>query len=214
MNELSWDEYSCEVCGYYSDDCVCPECPLCGEIGDPYCYQEVDLGICGGLYDVGLNIDQKISKARARITENQEQLYDAGQALDILEAEKLVLAEWFSIFIKIFGGIGMPDHRHGGPYDRGATDSYYRRGISPHYFKGATYQSEKVTDLTLEEVAEYMRGYNDNENDRNFKEWELWNASAAALSCASLTWRIAVKIVETIIAPSAPTMKWVSGAIC
>lgn len=27
----------CEVCGL-EDDCICPECPVCGEQGNPACY--------------------------------------------------------------------------------------------------------------------------------------------------------------------------------
>ena len=29
------------------------------------------------------------------------------------------------------------NRRHGGPYDRGSADSYYRRPPRPHYFVGA-----------------------------------------------------------------------------
>ena len=43
----------CDVCGLL-DDCVCPLCPLCDDQGNPACYQEVDLGICGGLYHVDI----------------------------------------------------------------------------------------------------------------------------------------------------------------
>jgi len=33
-----WD-WPCEVCGENSDkDCVCPQCDVCGCIGDPQCY--------------------------------------------------------------------------------------------------------------------------------------------------------------------------------
>ena len=34
------DEYEgpCEVCGNAVDDCICPECPTCGEQGNPDCY--------------------------------------------------------------------------------------------------------------------------------------------------------------------------------
>lgn len=28
----------CEVCGQKLNDCVCPECPVCREIGNPACY--------------------------------------------------------------------------------------------------------------------------------------------------------------------------------
>ena len=41
------------------------------------------------------------------------------------------------------------DKRHGGPYDRGAADSYYRRGFNPHYFVEGTYNSPciKMEDM-------------------------------------------------------------------
>lgn len=28
----------CEVCGNFPDDCICPECPECGDYGNPACY--------------------------------------------------------------------------------------------------------------------------------------------------------------------------------
>lgn len=65
------------------------------------------------------------------------------------------------------------DRRHGGPYDRGSADSYYGRPFRPHYFKGATYQSEEVQlgDMTAEEITAYTKGFNDNEASGTFKEW-------------------------------------------
>ena len=65
------------------------------------------------------------------------------------------------------------DKRHGGPYDRGSADSYYRRGYKPHYFVGDTYQSDEVPmdKMTAEEITAYTKGYNDNEKDGNFKDW-------------------------------------------
>lgn len=36
-------EYPCEVCGRWADDCVCEECPVCQTFGDPRCY--VDHGL-------------------------------------------------------------------------------------------------------------------------------------------------------------------------
>jgi len=67
----------------------------------------------------------------------------------------------------------MYDKRHGGPYDRGAADSYYGRGYKPHYFTGPTYQSDRVEliDMTPEEITAYTKGYNDNEDAGNFKDW-------------------------------------------
>jgi len=65
------------------------------------------------------------------------------------------------------------DHRHGGPYDRGSADSYYRRPFDPHYFKGDTYSTDKVSmeEMTVEEIVAYTKGYNDNEKEGNFKDW-------------------------------------------
>ena len=65
------------------------------------------------------------------------------------------------------------DKRHGGAYDRGSADSYYRRGFTPHYYTGATYQSDRVelADMTPEEITAYTKGYNENEESGNFKDW-------------------------------------------
>ena len=65
------------------------------------------------------------------------------------------------------------DKRHGGPFDRGGADSYYRRGMNPHYYKGATLTTKKVEqkDMTEEELDAYLAGYNENENFGDFKDW-------------------------------------------
>jgi hypothetical protein len=65
------------------------------------------------------------------------------------------------------------DTRHGGPYDRGSADSYYRRGRKPHYYVGDTYSSDIVTEerMTLEEIEAYHKGFDDNESNQNFKDW-------------------------------------------
>lgn len=54
------------------------------------------------------------------------------------------------------------DQRHGGPYDRGSADAYYHRPFEPHFFRGATYQSERVdlANMTAEEITAYTAGYN------------------------------------------------------
>ena len=64
-------------------------------------------------------------------------------------------------------------NRHGGPYDRGSADSYYRRGRNPHYYEGRTLLSERVEekDMTEEEIAQYNHGYFQNEKERNFKDY-------------------------------------------
>jgi len=63
------------------------------------------------------------------------------------------------------------EQRHGGLYDRGSADSYYGRPRRPHYFVGATYTSAEVTELTTEQIAEYNRGYDDNERNGDKKDW-------------------------------------------
>lgn len=34
------ETFFCEVCGQDDDHCICQECPNCGEIGTPACYQK------------------------------------------------------------------------------------------------------------------------------------------------------------------------------
>jgi hypothetical protein len=66
------------------------------------------------------------------------------------------------------------DSRHGGPFDRGSADSWYSRGIRPHYYKGATHNSELVDarSMTPAEVDAYMAGYNYNERFGGKKSWD------------------------------------------
>lgn len=65
------------------------------------------------------------------------------------------------------------DERHGGPYDRGAADSWYNRPRRPHYFVGHTDQSKEILekDMTLAEIEAYHAGYDDNEESGGHKEY-------------------------------------------
>lgn len=38
------EDYPCAVCGKSEDDCICPECPECGVVGDPSCYEKCNNG--------------------------------------------------------------------------------------------------------------------------------------------------------------------------
>ena len=62
-------------------------------------------------------------------------------------------------------------YRHGGPYDRGAADAYYNRPERPHYYKGATglYEVVEEADMTADEIAEYMQGYDEETNRKDFR---------------------------------------------
>jgi len=62
---------------------------------------------------------------------------------------------------------------HGSLYDRGGADSYYGRPAMPHYGGvGGSQLLVRVTDLTPEERAEYMAGYQDNEELGDKKSWD------------------------------------------
>ena len=66
------------------------------------------------------------------------------------------------------------DQRHGGPFDRGAADSYYGRGYNPHCYEGATSMSPRIErdSMTKEDVQAYTAGYKFNEQ---FGDKKLWN---------------------------------------
>ena len=64
--------------------------------------------------------------------------------------------------------------RHGGPFDRGSADSYYRRPSVPHYWPEGTGHGEQVMekDMTEDEVVEYLAGFEYNETIvQDYKDW-------------------------------------------
>ena len=65
------------------------------------------------------------------------------------------------------------DQRHGGPFDRGAADSYYGRGYNPHCYEGATNFSPRIErdSMTKEDIQAYTAGYLFNEKHGDKKEW-------------------------------------------
>ncbi len=65
------------------------------------------------------------------------------------------------------------DLRHGGPWDRGAADSYYHRPRSPHYYVGSTGTSLRIDEenMTEEELRDYYEGYEWNETFGDKKDW-------------------------------------------
>lgn len=60
---------------------------------------------------------------------------------------------------------------HGGPFDRGRADGYYRRPMKPHKFPDGTYNGPEVTDLTDEELKAYEAGFMLQEWEGDFKDW-------------------------------------------
>lgn len=65
------------------------------------------------------------------------------------------------------------DERHGGPWDRGSADSYYRRGYHPHYYVGATGSSQLVPEhqMTQDQIDAYRAGYEYNESCGDHKDY-------------------------------------------
>ena len=61
--------------------------------------------------------------------------------------------------------------QHGGLYDRGSADSYYGRPRNPHWYPNGTYKGDAVEDLTPAEVAEYLAGYDYNEQFGDKKDY-------------------------------------------
>jgi hypothetical protein len=61
---------------------------------------------------------------------------------------------------------------HGSLFDRGSADSYYGRPCDPHYYPQGSYNGERVTDLTDEQVKEYLAGYDWNEKHGDKKNWD------------------------------------------
>ena len=62
------------------------------------------------------------------------------------------------------------DTRHGGPYDRGSADAYYRRPYNPHYYVGSTSFSERIEkeNMTVAEIAAYEAGYDEETDQKNW----------------------------------------------
>jgi hypothetical protein len=60
---------------------------------------------------------------------------------------------------------------HGSLYDRGSADSYYGRAPDPHYGGVGGDSGIRVKVMYDEAVAEYMAGYNDNEQFGHKKDY-------------------------------------------
>ncbi len=76
----------CAVCCRAVDDCVCPECKVCGEVGDQRCYlQPGDKDAPANPHAMKLNKAQVRGREEARVALLQEQIADIGQYLAWLE---------------------------------------------------------------------------------------------------------------------------------
>jgi len=64
------------------------------------------------------------------------------------------------------------DKRHGGSWDRGSADSYYRRPYKPHKYASDTGASERIESLSASDLAAYDAGYENNEALGYYKDWD------------------------------------------
>lgn len=62
------------------------------------------------------------------------------------------------------------DKRHGGPYDRGSADRYYRRAFAPHYYAGGTGSTPRIekADMTEDEIQAYTAGWDEEFNQKEY----------------------------------------------
>lgn len=58
---------------------------------------------------------------------------------------------------------------HGGPYDRGSADAYYRRPFDPHYWTNGTGGGQRIKiERGTPEYEAYSAGYREQDD---FKDW-------------------------------------------
>ena len=94
-------EPPCEVCGRPSEDCICPECPVCGSQGDPGCYEDMPRPTdklrraprsrpVHAPHGLHCTLQQKIGQSRLRIAALEDLLADETMHLQWLESQREV----------------------------------------------------------------------------------------------------------------------------
>ena len=102
-------------------------------------------------------LDNVVHMAKDTIALGQPQYYRPEKAPEETIVDPKVLA--------------FDRNRHGSLYDRGSADSYYDRARYPHWYPNGTYNGDCVLGVTEEEIAEYMAGYDWNEEHGDKKSW-------------------------------------------
>lgn len=67
---------TCKVCENEKDECICPECPTCGDTGEPRCYKD---------HVLRLNVSQLINRAVAHIERMREEIAVEEQYIEWLK---------------------------------------------------------------------------------------------------------------------------------
>jgi hypothetical protein len=81
IDEACGSDAPCECCGHDPNDCICPECPTCKQIGDPACYKD------GWHGDNVLKYSkqQLIGQTKQRISDMEVRLAEEKYALELME---------------------------------------------------------------------------------------------------------------------------------
>lgn len=95
MIEEHFGDQPCDVCHRMPDDCLCPECPRCGEVGQPRCYVDGEFAVerestpTVGWHEPTLEMSrvQRVSRAEFAVFEMRGRLQEAEMYLEFLKAD-------------------------------------------------------------------------------------------------------------------------------
>lgn len=73
--------------------------------------------------------------------------------------------------VAVLKGWQFDRKRHGCLFDRGSADSYYGRPRDPHYGGVGGDSGQRISVTDADSVAEYLMGYEDNEQFGDKKNW-------------------------------------------
>jgi hypothetical protein len=83
IDEAAGVERPCAVCAKSVDNCVCQECSMCKEVGNPHCYKPASAADRKA-HGLRLSREQVIGRSEARMARLHEMMTDEGQALDYI----------------------------------------------------------------------------------------------------------------------------------
>jgi hypothetical protein len=75
----------CKTCGKDVDNCICPECPVCGVVGEPDCYLEEWRGGHG----LTFTLEQKIGQAKLELAIREQAVEDQRMYIGYLEDQMI-----------------------------------------------------------------------------------------------------------------------------
>jgi hypothetical protein len=92
IDEAAGVDKPCAVCAMDVADCVCPECPVCGEQGNPSCYAIRGRKKADKRHGLKLNKDQSLARQRAVIFAAKQRLSEEERNLTVIESNPM---EWY-----------------------------------------------------------------------------------------------------------------------